>query len=101
MFPLKPETYFYNWLYINTLHLHQDLSKRILEFSAFTDIAFNPDKSINCQARAAAIYVSLQKQGLLAKALENPESFLKVVYGNKYNYQENFEEEQISIWKTI
>lgn len=46
-----------------------------------TDIAFNPEKSINCQARAAAVYVSLREQGLLKKALENKETFLDIVYG--------------------
>lgn len=80
-FPIEPKTYFYNWLYINALHLHEDLAKQVLAYDAFTDIAFNPEKSLNCQAEAAAIYVSLQKQGLLSIALTDKESFLKIVYG--------------------
>ena len=32
-------------------------------FKAFTDIAFNPKKSFNCQARSAAIFVSLINRG--------------------------------------
>lgn len=98
IFPLHPVTYFYNWLYINTLHLHSDLAKKLLEYSAFTDIAFNPDKSINCQARAAAVYVSLQKQGLLTNALESPEAFLQVVYGPMHNTETAIRQEQLSFW---
>ncbi len=80
IFSTEPKTYFYNWLYINTLHLHPDLEEQILEYEAFTDIEFNPQKSINCQAEAAAIYVSLQKQGVLNEALKSKEIFLDVVY---------------------
>ena len=53
-----------------------------MEYDAFTDIEFNPNRSINCQAEAAAIYVSLQQQGLLGEALQSKERFLEVVYGN-------------------
>ena len=83
VFPLTPMTYFYDWLYINTLNLHPYLCDEIMEYTAFTDIEFNPAKSINCQARSAAIYVSLRNSGKLAAALENPKSFLGVVYKNK------------------
>ena len=60
--------------------MHSDLAEQILEYDAFTDIVFNPKRSINCQAEAAAIYVSLQKQNLLDEALKNKESFLDIVY---------------------
>ena len=80
IFSTEPKTYFYNWLYINTLNLHPDLTEQILEYGAFTDIAFNPERSINCQAEAAAIYVSLKRQDLLREALKNKEAFLDIVY---------------------
>lgn len=82
-FSAEPKTYFYNWLYINALCLHHDLAERLLEYDAFTDIAFNPQRSINCQAEAAAIYVSLQKQGLLQEALRSKEAFLDIVYSEE------------------
>lgn len=85
-FTTEPKTYFYNWLYINTLSLHSDLAEQILEYTAFTDISFNPQKSINCQAEAAAIYVSLHKQGLLEEALQDEKTFLNTVYPT---YKEN------------
>lgn len=79
-FSTEPETYFYNWLYINALYSQPLLSEEILNFDAFTDIAFNPQKSINCQAEAAAIFVSLHRQGLLEEALRDKEAFLRIVY---------------------
>ncbi len=82
VFQTEPKTYFYNWLYLNALHSHHDLARQIVDYNAFTDIAFNPKKSINCQAEAAAIYVSLHTQGLLEQALKNKESFLNIVYPN-------------------
>lgn len=82
VFPTEPKTYFYNWLYINALHLYPQLAMDILKYEAFTDIAFNPQKSINCQAEAVAIFVSLYKQGLLEKALKDKDSFLEIVYSD-------------------
>ena len=73
-------SYFYNWLYINALHLHDSFTEQLLGYNAFTDIEFNPQKSINCQAEAAAVYVSLRKQGLLDEALKNKDSFKEIVY---------------------
>ncbi len=59
---LKPETMFYDWIYIRSLYRNEELSRKILEYNAFTDIEFNQEKSINCQARSAAIFVSLSKK---------------------------------------
>lgn len=79
-FPLNPKTYFYDWLYINALNNAKDLQEEILDYDAFTDIEFNPNKSINCQARSAAIFVSLKKSNLLMDALSSKENFKKIVY---------------------
>lgn len=67
--PLLPRTAFYDWLYINALHKHQELVQQVLTYRAFSDIAFNPERSINCQAYAAALYVSLRERGLLTDEL--------------------------------
>lgn len=79
-FPLNPKTYFYDWLYIHALNNAKDLQEEILDYDAFTDIEFNPNKSINCQARSAAIFVSLKKSNLLMDALSSKENFRKIVY---------------------
>ena len=73
-FPLTPKTVFYDFIYVNALIENPDLATMLTQYDAFTDIAFNPQKSINCQARAAAIFVSLSRLGLLEKA-KNFESF--------------------------
>lgn len=77
--PLKPRTAFYDWLYISALCQNPDLADGLLEYDAFTDIEFNPQKSINCQARSAALYVSLRKRNLLNEALASQRGFLKVL----------------------
>ena len=63
--PLNPKTAFYDWLYINALMENHELAEQLLEFDAFTDIEFNPEKSINCQAKAAALFVAVYRQGLI------------------------------------
>jgi len=78
-FPLEPKTYFYDWLYINALCENEALAEGLLEYSGFTDIEFNPKKSINCQAFSAAIYVSLSHALLLADAMISPQAFLEVL----------------------
>ena len=79
-FETEPKTFFYNWLYISALNQHEELSGPLQSYTAFTDIEFNPQKSINCQAEAAAIYVSLAKQGLVEEAVQNQDNFKRIVY---------------------
>lgn len=66
--------------------------------TAFTDICFNPQRSINCQACAAAVYVSMRKNDLYAKALETPERFLRVAYGVERD-SEKRAQKQMSLWE--
>ena len=82
-FPLEPKDYFYNWLYINALSKNMVLAKEILAYDSFTDIEFNPEKSINCQAKAAAIYTGLCRNKNLNKALKSRVEFLNTVYNNE------------------
>jgi len=78
--PLVPRTAFYDWLYINALHKHTELAEQVLTYRAFSDIAFNPERSINCQAYAAAMYVSLCERGLLTdELLKDQNTFLSVI----------------------
>jgi hypothetical protein len=72
---LEPKTAFYDWLYISALRKNYDLSEKILNYSAFTDIEFNPQKSLNCQAYSAALFVSMTKRGIIAEVMRSPESF--------------------------
>lgn len=79
--PTEPQTCFYDWLYISALSQHPEAAREVMEFKAFSDIAFNPEKSLNCQARSAAVFVALAKQGLLARAIRDKESYLAIVGG--------------------
>lgn len=74
--PLSPATAFYDWLYLNALRQNLDLAAQLLHFRGFTDIEFNPDRSINCQARPTATYVALVLRDQLDAALASQEDFL-------------------------
>lgn len=97
VFPLEPKTFFYNWLYVNALNMNSELSKEILKYDIFTDIEFNPKKSINCQAEAAAIYVSLVKQNKIKFSLESKENFKESVY-TLFENQEFINSEQLDLF---
>lgn len=81
-FNLEPKTFFYDWIYINALYLNKDLSEQVIKYDAFTDIEFNPQKSINCQAKSVALYVSLYKENLLEKALSSVENYANTLRVN-------------------
>lgn len=66
-FPRTPVTSFYDWLYISALVENKELARDVVNYDAFTDIEFIPNKSVNCQARATAIYVGMCRAGLVDK----------------------------------
>lgn len=80
-FPLRPTTVFYDWLYLSAVFPHRDwLMKRItvdVEYAGFTDIEFNPAKSVNCQAKSCALFVTLMREEKLNQYLESPTIFTK------------------------
>lgn len=80
---LDPVNAFYDWLYINALYQNPDLSNQILDYKGFSDIEFNPNKSINCQARAAALFVSLYKHKLLDSVISDRNIYLDLIGKNK------------------
>jgi len=77
--PLRPYTVFYDWLYLNSMNRNPQLTGELCSYSGFTDIEFNPKKSINCQAYAAALFVSLCTRGVLDEVMANRETFIKVM----------------------
>ena len=62
---LEPQTALYDWLYINALKKRASVIEQLLSYSAFTDIEFNPEHSINCQAYSVALFISLHQRCLL------------------------------------
>jgi Family of unknown function (DUF6977) len=73
---LNPFTLFYDWIYMNSLRRDQMLAQKSLEYDCFTDIEFNPKKSINCQAYSVALFTSLCLRGEMEKILENRETYI-------------------------
>lgn len=77
--PLEPKTFFYDWIYINTLWVNIkekniDLNE-LLKYNVFTDVEFNHKKSINCQASAVALFMVMYGNGILEESLQDKEKF--------------------------
>ena len=54
--------------------------QELYRYRGFSDIVFNPQRSLNCQARAAALFVSLCQNELLDKqTLENKDSYMRLL----------------------
>ena len=68
----------YNWIYLHALMQHPEYHEPLLEYHAFTDIEFNPKKSLNCQAYAAALFCLLYKNNLLEETMKTPQNFLSL-----------------------
>ena len=79
--PLTPKTAFYDWLYLTALQPHQEYLERsrIFDFDGFTDIEFNPRRSVNCQARTCALLVCLLRSNTLNSALKSQKDFIDIV----------------------
>jgi len=86
-FPLEPKTAFYDWLYCSFLWDHRDWATKLYAYAGFTDIEFNPQRSVNCQARAAALFLSLMKRGDLESALQSPTVFVQTLLQSRYRPQ--------------
>jgi hypothetical protein len=81
-FPLTPSTAFYDWLYINALYVHRDWLRRLESLMGFTDIEFNPERSVNCQARSCALFVALEQRGTLDEAIQSFDAFVSAAYAS-------------------
>ncbi len=75
---LNPLTAYYDWVYINALKQHEEYHEELLSYDAFSDIEFNPEKSINCQAYSVALFCSLYKRGILRDVLSSQQDFLTI-----------------------
>ena len=76
--PLEPKTVFYDWLYYNAVResIPAEMLEEVKRYNAFTDIEFNPSKSINTQARSIAIVkVILELKQVLSEIM--PEEFMQ------------------------
>ncbi|WP_441228231.1 DarT1-associated NADAR antitoxin family protein [Tardiphaga sp. 20_F10_N6_6] len=78
-FPLSPPTVFYDWLYFGALYPHRAWISEREEWMGFTDIEFNPQRSINCQARSFAAFICLLRRDELDEAVSSFETFKSVM----------------------
>ncbi len=76
---IDPKNAFYDWLYLNALNRKGNVIDQFSDYVGFTDIEFNPKRSINCQARSCAMYVSLYSRGILNEVLEDVSKFIDVL----------------------
>ena len=75
--PPAPSESFFTWLYINGLMQKDGLIEELAKYDGFTDIYFNPNKTNNCQARAAAQAVSMYNIGKLNLIMKTRSSYLQ------------------------
>ena len=87
----EPKSMFYDAIYIAALLQNKQLSNKLVEFNAFTDIEFNQKTPyatlkgpFNCQARSCAIYSTLKQAKIsdveITDIIQSPER-MKELYG--------------------
>ena len=82
--PLEPKTIFYDWLYAGCIYPRRDQADELLQYSGFSDIEFNPTRSINCQARSVALFLSLIQRDELGEAVKSPSAFVRIIRNSSY-----------------
>ena len=88
----EPLTVFYDWLYVNALKQNPQLHEEVMQYQAFTDITFNPKKSIHSAAYALALFVALNKRKMLDN-VEDPMTFYDLCTEFKISNTEHLLEE--------
>ena len=83
--PIEPKAVFYDWLYLKALVQSVGLTEKFLEYDAFTDIEFNPNKSFSCQAKPIALYIHLLKNKRFDVINASPNKFIQYSLKNKNN----------------
>ena len=81
-YPLSPKNAFYDWLYFRSLFRHRRWISENTSYEGYTDIEFNPAKSVNCQARAFAEFMSLLERGELKDSVRDFDYFTKLLDPN-------------------
>ena len=84
---VEPLTTFYDWLYVNALKQNPQLHEEVMQYQAFTDMEFNPKKSIHSSAYALAMFVALHKRELLDN-IEDPTVFFNLYHDFKVSNTE-------------
>ena len=75
-FENNPYGMYYDYIYMVALYQNKEYHELIKDYYFFTDLFFNPNKSLNTQARAIAIFKTLYDNDYL-KLLEDVSEFKK------------------------
>ena len=76
---LSPLKGFYSWVYLKALSQNEMIFQELNKFHGFTDIEFNPKKSINCQAFCIAASIVLNEKGIFPEVLDDRDYFLEEI----------------------
>ena len=76
VFDSTPTGMFYDYIYMCAILQNSHLINDLVQFDIFTDIQFNPNKSLNTQARAVAIFKTLYDNNSLS-IINDHEEFKK------------------------
>ena len=90
--PLEPKTTFYDWLYLTSVYPHREWAVKLYAYGGFSDIEFDPTRSINCQARSVALFLSLMKRGQLDDAMKSSSDFIHILRDSDYRPRLRVEE---------
>ncbi len=73
-YPVNPKHAFFDWLYIiGLMQRKDDVFGKLSQYDGFSDIFYSPRKDPNCQARAAAKFLSLKREGILSNDTSSKE----------------------------
>lgn len=75
LFTLSTKSMCYDYIYILGLVQNKEVGDQLIKYDCFTDIVFNQNKSVACQARTCAMYKYLRENNLIDKYLNNPFEF--------------------------
>ncbi len=64
-YSVQPANLFFNYIYMTALKENEELARCLEKYDAFTDIEFDPETGVNCQAKAAAEYEGRRRNGLI------------------------------------
>jgi type I restriction enzyme M protein len=77
--PILPPTGFYNYLYFLALIQNSELISRASKFEYFSDMEFNHEKAVSCQAESLAIFFALYRVNLAEEILQDKSDFLNTI----------------------
>ncbi len=78
-YPTEPVNAFYDWLYIRAIAPYESWIRSNLHYAAYSDIEFNPERSVNCQGRAVAEFQALSMRGSTLECVHDFKTFRNIL----------------------